>query len=328
MILAHIPFFPVSASEHADRVDLLFAGLLAISAGIILLLVFLILYCVIRYRPGSNADRSPLRLSTIKLELAWTIPTAVIFLCLFVWGASVYLDRDVHAGEPAAVYVVARQWMWDIRYPDGRRDHNRVHVAVGRPVKLMMTSEDVIHSFYVPALRMKQDVVPGRYVTLTFTPTRAGTYPLYCAEYCGTKHSAMLGTLVVESAEEYAQWLASGAPLTPLAEEGRKLFATAGCAGCHMPGSIVHAPTLHGLYGKSVPLMQGGFVMADEQYIHDSIVLPMKDLVAGFAPIMPSFQEQLKETEVLALVEYIKSLPAPPPPRDAPQPDALRKDPK
>lgn len=328
MILARIPFFPVSASEHADRVDLLFAGLLVISLGIILLLSSLILYCVIRYRKGSSADRSPLRISTLKLEMVWTLPTAFIFLCLFAWGASVYLDRDVRAGDPADVYVVARQWMWDIRYPDGRRDHNRVHVAVGQPVKLVMTSEDVIHSFYVPALRMKQDVVPGRYVTLTFTATRPGTYPLYCAEYCGTKHSAMLGTLVVQPADEYAQWLASGTPLTALADEGRKLFATAGCAGCHMPGAMVHAPMLDGLYGRSVPLMQGTFVTADEQYIHDSILLPMKDIVAGYSPIMPSFQGQLKETEVLALVEYIKSLPAPPLPRDGPQPDALRKDPK
>lgn len=324
MIVGRIPFFPVSASDYAERVDLLFAGLMIVSLGIILLLALLILFCVIRYRDGSDVSRAPVRFSTLKMELAWTIPTAVIFLGFFVWGALLYLDRGIPLGEPDRIYVVARQWMWDIRYPNGRRGHNRVHVAVGQPIRLVMTSEDVIHSFFIPALRVKQDVVPGKYVTLSFTASRAGVYPLYCAEYCGTKHSAMLGKLVVHSSEEYGRWLTDGEPLTSLAEEGRALFATAGCAGCHAPGSIVHAPQLDGLFGRSVPLAQGTFVTANEQYIHDSILLPMKDLVVGYAPIMPSFQGQLDETQVLALVEYIKSLPPPPAPRDGPQPEALR----
>ncbi|RYD24465.1 MAG: cytochrome c oxidase subunit II, partial [Verrucomicrobiaceae bacterium] len=324
VIVATLPFFPVSASDYAERVDLLFAGLMIASFGIILLLVSLILFCVIRYRNGSDVSRAPIRFSTMKMELGWTIPTALIFFGFFLWGAHLYLDRGIPPGEPDRIYVVARQWMWDIRYPDGRRGHNSVHVAEGQPIRLVMTSEDVIHSFFVPALRVKQDVVPGKYVTLSFTATRAGIYPLYCAEYCGTKHSAMLGELVVHTEEDYGRWLARGAPLTSLAEQGRKLFATAGCAGCHSPGAIVHAPQLDGLFGRSVPLAQGTFVTADEQYIHDSILLPMKDLLAGYAPIMPSFQGQLDETEVLALVEYIKTLPPPPAPRDGPQPETLR----
>ena len=172
-----------------------------------------------------------------------------------------------------------------------------------------MTSEDVIHSFYLPVMRVKHDVLPDRYVSLSFIPTRAGTYPLFCAEYCGTKHSAMTGELVVMESAAYQNWLAAGESMTAMAIEGRSLFQEKGCAGCHNRGaSIVQAPSLDGLFGSRVPLQDGSFVQADEQYIHDSILLPLKQVVAGYPPLMPSFEGQLKETDVLALVEYIKSL--------------------
>lgn len=326
MNLATLPLFPVSASEHADRVDLLFAGLVIVSIGVMLVLAALITFCVIRYRVGSRADRSPIRTSVIRMEISWSLVTTLIFLGFFVWGASLYLERPAPRPNVNKIYVVARQWMWDIRYPNGTRGHNRVYVALGQPVELIMTSEDVIHSFFVPALRVKQDVLPGRYTTLSFTPNRVGTYPFYCAEYCGTKHSAMLGQLVIQTPEGHASWAKDGATIKPLADEGRALFATAGCAGCHMPGAAVHAPSLENLFGKSVPLSDGNFVKADAQYIHDSILLPLKQVAAGFAPVMPSYQGQLNEAQVLALVEYIKTLGDAENSRDRPNPEMLKKE--
>ena len=326
-----IPFFPVGASEHATQVDYLFLALLVVSAGIVLLLTVLILFSVIRYHAGSAADRTPPRINTRRFEIAWTVAPLIIFIGIFAWGAALYLDRDPPGGVPVEIYVIGRQWMWETRYPDGRREHDRLHVVLGQPVRLILTSEDVIHSFYVPALRVKQDVVPGRYVTLSFTPNRCGEYPIYCAQYCGTAHASMLGVLVILSAVDYAAWLGGGAPVDSLAAEGRALFAEKGCAGCHVPGAAVHAPRLEGLYGKQIPLADGRFVTADAQYIHDCILLPHKNVPAGYAPIMPSYQGQLRETQVIALVEYIKSLhPAAADLRGAdpnrPDPEMLRKD--
>ena len=330
MSLAAIPLFPVSASEHAARVDYLFFGLLAISIGIALLLTFLILYCVVRYRAGSHADRTPMKISSNKIEIAWTIIPGLIFVGLFAWGAALYLDGDRPAKNSDTVYIVARQWMWEMRYSDGRREHNRLHVPIGRPVQLLMTSEDVIHSFYVPAMRMKQDVVPGKYVSLSFTPDRPGTYPLYCAEYCGTKHSEMIGEVTVMKADDYENWLAAGEQLPSFAAEGQSLFAERGCAGCHFPGASVHAPMLQGLYGKSIPLEDGSFILADAQYLRDSILLPLKQVAAGYDPVMPSYQGQLEESQVMALVEYIKSMKDQPVPRISaarPAPEGMRKEP-
>ncbi len=318
MIAMQVPFFPVSASDQATRVDLLFLGLTAISLGMCLVLFAAIWYCAVRYRAGSKADRSPLRISPLKLEIGWTVATALAFGGLFAWGTTVYLWRDSPDEKPLEIYVVGRQWMWEIRYPDGRREHNGLHVPLGRRVKLIMTSEDVIHSFYLPALRMKQDVVPGKYVSLTFVTNRPGDYRLFCAEYCGTKHSAMIGTFSVMKEAEYGNWLAGGGELPSLAERGRALFAERGCAGCHAPGSSVHAPMLEHLYGNPVPLEDGTFVTADAQYLHDSILKPLKQVVAGYEPVMPSYEGRLKETEVIELVEYIKSM-------DAAAPDPLNR---
>lgn len=330
-MMASIPGFPVEASKHAQEVDFLFLGLIIASILIVLLLFVLILYCVVRYRKGSDADRTPVHLKSIKMEISWTLATTVAFLGFFVWGVVLYLDTGDDDPGAERIYVLGRQWMWDIRYPNGRRDHNRLTVPLGRPVRLIMTSEDVIHSLFLPAMRMKQDLVPGRYVSLSFIPNRVGTYPLYCAQYCGTKHSHMLGTLVVLEDQAYQKWLSSGDPIPPMAAEGRRLFAEKGCAGCHAPGASVHAPLLDGLFGSRVPLADGDFVEADEQYLHDSILLPLKQVAAGYTPVMPSYQGQLEETEVLELVEYIKTLgpreiTLPPVEGSGPTPEMIRKE--
>jgi len=326
MNLGQLPLFPVSASDHATQVDYLFLALMAVSAGIVLLLTVLILFSVMRYHAGSAADRTPPRINTRKLEVTWTVLPLIIFTGIFAWGTSLFLDREKPGEAPMEVYVIGRQWMWEIRYPDGRHEHNRLHVALGQPVRLIMTSEDVIHSFFVPALRVKQDVVPGRYVTLSFTPNRCGEYPIYCAQYCGTAHAEMVGVLDVLAPVDYASWLSAGVAPDSLAAQGRALFAEKGCAGCHTPGAAVHAPRLEGLFGKQVALADGRFVTADAQYIHDCILLPHRNVPAGYDPIMPSYQGQLRETEVIALVEYVKSLR--PPAADMRGPEVRRPDPE
>lgn len=327
MIVAGIPGFPVSASDHAMQVDILFAGLLAISVGICLLLFALIGFCMIRYRAGSTADRSPSRVSPIWMEITWTGLTAFAFTGIFAWATVVYFKQNPVAASSIPIHVIGRQWMWEIGYRDGRREHNRLHVPVGRLVKLTMISEDVIHSFYIPALRIKQDVVPGKYVTLSFIANRTGDFPIYCAEYCGTKHSEMIGVLSVMEPTSHAKWVEQGPSVSPLVEQGRKLFADRGCAGCHFQGASVHAPLLDGLHGRQVPLQGGSFVEADDQYLHDSILLPLKQIVAGYEPVMPSYQGQLDEIQVIALVEYLKSLP-PAGPADRIRPDPERLEPR
>jgi cytochrome c oxidase subunit 2 len=206
------------------------------------------------------------------------------------------------------VFVVAKQWMWRLQHPDGRREINELHVARGRAVKLIMTSEDVIHSFFVPAFRVKQDVLPGRYTTLWFTATKDGEFHLFCAEYCGTDHARMGGRIVVLEPAEYARWLNAATPARSMAERGAQLFRQLGCSGCHAAAATVAAPKLEGLYGKPVPLEGGGTVIADERYLRDSILLPRKEVVAGYAPIMPSFAGAVSEDQLLDLIAYIKSL--------------------
>ncbi len=294
------------ASSVASRVDALFIALTVASGLLVLLLVALNLTFLIRYRRGSSAPRGPLRLKQWKLEAGWIAGTTVIFLGFFGWGAWLYLDMQRPPPDAEVIDVVGRQWMWDIRHPGGRREFNTLHVPLGRAIRLRMRSEDVIHSFYVPSFRVKQDLVPGKTVSLWFEPTRTGVFHLFCAEYCGTQHSGMVGQVVVQPPEDHAAWLASGTPDDTAADRGRRLLLHHGCSGCHAAGSVVHAPPLEGLAGKLVPLASGGFARADEAYLRDSILLPKRDVVAGYEPIMPSFQGQLSEGELNALITYLK----------------------
>jgi len=205
------------------------------------------------------------------------------------------------------MYVVAKQWMWKVQHANGRREIDTLHVPLGVPVRLIMTSQDVIHSFYVPDFRVKQDVVPGRYTALWFTATRLGSYPLLCSEYCGTDHAAMIGTVQVLPRVEYRKWLKANTALS-LPQQGRQLFVQFGCSGCHDPGSGIHAPDLRGLYGSRVTLADGTTVVADDSYLHDAMMLPAGRRVDGYAPIMPAYQSRIGEEDVLALIAYIQSL--------------------
>ncbi len=297
------------ASEYAARIDRFSLILLAISMLVAVIVGGLILGFSIRFRSGSNAARHRIPgLLSREIEIGWTAATAFAFLFLFWWLSSSGLTADGVPKDALEVHVVAKQWMWKTRQPNGVREINALHVPVNQPVVVYLNAEDVIHSFYVPDLRIKQDAVPGRTSILHFTANRPGTYDLLCAEYCGTGHSTMLGEVVVMPVAAYARWIDTRPQGETLATEGADLFTSAGCAGCHAAGAAVHAPLLDGLYGRQVPLQDGRMVTADDAYIRDSILLPRRDVVAGFAPIMPDFSKSLDDAQVTALVAYVRSL--------------------
>ncbi|HTL66051.1 MAG TPA: cytochrome c oxidase subunit II [Lacunisphaera sp.] len=302
----------------APRVDLIFWTILGVSAVVVGGLAFANLYFLIRYRRNSPAPRPPLRIKTAWLESAWITATTVIFLGFFFWGASVYLFAERPPAGALTIAVTGRQWMWDIRHENGRREFNELHVPLGEDVRLVLTSEDVIHSFFVPAFRLKQDAVPGRRVSAWFRATKSGTYHIFCAEYCGTAHSGMVGDVVVLPPARYAEWLERGNAMEDLTQRGRRLFLRYNCSGCHDQPAAVHAPVLTELYGAMVPTSDGRMLRADDAYLRDSILWPQKDVVAGYEPLMPSFQNVIPESDLLDLIAYLKSLPGRQPPPAGP----------
>ena len=298
-------WFPVAASDMASRVDVLFYSMVVLT-GLVALAIFalMILFCV-RYRAGSPADRSGVPAQKKWLELGWTFTPLAIFLGIFVWAAVVYAAFYGGSSDAMTVFVVGKQWMWKVEHANGRREIDELHLPLGQPVRVVLSTEDVIHSFYVPAFRIKQDAVPGRYTSIRFTPTREGEYWLHCAEYCGTDHARMGGKVVVMAPAQFAQWLQQGNENRSLAAQGFELFRQLGCSGCHV-NSTVHAPDLTGVYGRTIHLSDGRTLIADEGYLRDSILLPKRDVVAGYEPIMPSFQGQLDEGQLNALITYLK----------------------
>lgn len=303
-----LQMFITQASSLAPRIDALFWTMIVL-CGLVAIGVFaaIIFFCI-RYRRGSRADRSGAHDQSLGLELTWTLAPFVLFIGAFVWSLLLFAQARTPPPDAQTFYIVAKQWMWKVQHPTGQREINTMHVPLGRPIRLTMTSQDVIHSFYVPAFRVKQDVLPGRYTQLWFTATKLGNFSLFCAEYCGMDHSKMGGMVVVSSPADYAAWLAGHATGTSLAQRGASIFRSAGCSGCHSANSSVHAPALEGLYGRPVHLSDGSTVIADERYLHDSILLPQTQVVTGFAAIMPSYSGQLSEEDVIALINYIKSL--------------------
>ena len=302
------PLFPESASTIASRVDALYFFLLAIAIFFSLLIAGLIVYFAVRFHRRQPDEVGARIHGSLVLEIAWTAVPLLIVLVIFVWGASVFFAMARPPDETLDIYVVGKQWMWKFQHLNGAREINELHVPVGQPVKLIMTSEDVIHDLFVPAFRTKADVLPGRYTTIWFQPTKPGTYHLFCAEYCGTRHSGMTGRVVVMDSTEYQTWLSGGAPEGSLAESGAKLFASLACNTCHRPDAQGRGPVLEGLFGKSVTLQNGETVTVDESYVRESILSPAAKVASGFQPIMPTFQGLVSEEQLLELVEYIKSL--------------------
>ena len=304
--------FPVQASTFAPDVDHLLYFLLAVAVFFSLAIFSAIFYFAIRYRRRSENELPRPIHGGMALEILWSVIPLGLTMVMFTWGASIYFNESRPPDNALDIYVVAKQWMWKLEHLGGQREINELHIPVGRAVRLTMTSEDAIHSFFVPAFRTKQDAVPGRYTTTWFTPTKAGKYHLFCAEYCGTNHSRMGGWVYVMEPRDYEAWLSGGTSGGSLAENGQKLFDELACGNCHKPDGSGRCPSLTGLFGKTVQLAGGGTVHADEGYIRESILQPQAKIVAGYGPIMPTFQGLVTEEGVMQLIEYIKSLGPPP----------------
>ncbi len=309
----NFPLFPDQASTTAPRVDQIFLLELGVIAFSGILVFLMITIFMIRYRSGSKADRSDPPTSSRLMEGLWIGIPLVLFLGLFAFSTEVFFELYQPPADATEIYVVGKQWMWYLQHPEGKREINELHLPVGRAVKLRMTSQDVIHSFFVPAFRVKQDVLPGRYTEMWFRPTKPGEYHLFCTEYCGSNHSLMRGTIYVMPEADYEAWLSASRESTQsMAQEGKRLFVQNHCSGCHGADSAVQAPRLEGVYGKQVPVQEGDevrFVLADDRYIHDSVRLPKQHIVAGFKPIMPQYgPEQLSDPDLLKIIQYIKTL--------------------
>jgi len=302
-----ISFIPEQASSISVEVDRLLYFLLAVSVSLTLLIVAAITYFAIRYRRRSERE-VPARIEARwPLQIAWSIIPLGITMVMFAWGARIFSEESRPPRDAIQIYVVAKQWMWKLQHVEGMREMNELHIPVGRPVKLTMTSEDVIHSFYVPAFRTKEDIVPGRYTTTWFTATKPGKYRLFCTEYCGTNHSGMNGWVYAMEPKDYELWMAGG-PKGSLKEEGEKLFQDLACIKCHKEDGSGRCPSLKGLFGQTVLLTGGGTVDADEAYVRESILDPAAKVVDGYQPYMPVFKDRVTEEQVAALIEYVKSM--------------------
>ncbi len=320
-MFSDFPLFPQQASSVAGRVDALYFFLVAVAGFFATVISLAVIVFAVRYRRRKADEVGAHIHGSTALEIAWSVIPLGIVLVIFVWSSAVYLAISRPPRDARDVYVVGKQWMWKVQHPEGRREINELHVPVGRPIRLTMGSEDVIHSFYIPAFRVKADVVPGRLTTLWFEATVPGRYRLFCAEYCGAQHSGMIGWVEAMEPAAFQAWLAGGGEGS-LASSGEKLFQDLACNSCHRPDSQGRGPVLDGLFGRSVTLQNGQTVVADESYLRESIVNPQAKLVAGYPPIMPTFQGLVSEEGLLQLVAYIKSLgpkpgqaaPAAPPP--------------
>jgi cytochrome c oxidase subunit II len=302
------PLFPEQASAMAARVDALFYFLVAVTVFFVALIFFMIVIFAVKYRRRSEDERPRPIEGNFWLEIFWSAIPLGLTMVMFVWGAIIYFDIYNPPNDALEISIVGRQWMWKAQHAEGQREINELHVPVGQAVKLTMTSEDVIHDVFLPAFRIKQDVLPGRYTTLWFQATKAGVYPLYCAEYCGTQHSGMLGRVVVLEPAEFEKWLSGGATGLSMVDQGASLFKRFGCETCHRAGGTSQGPALAGLFGKTVQLQGGNAVTADENYIRESILDPRAKIVSGYQPIMPTFKGLVSEEGLLQLIAYIKSL--------------------
>ena len=307
-MFTNFPIFPEQASAQAAQVDGIYFFMLAVAAFFSLLIAALVVLFAIKYRRRHKGEVGAAIHGSLPLELLWTIIPFLITMVMFGWGAKVFFNLYRPPAGAMEIYIVGKQWMWKAQHMDGLREINELHVPVGRPVKLIMGAEDVLHSFYIPAFRVKADVIPGRYNVLWFTATKPGRYHLFCAEYCGTKHSGMIGWIYAMEPTAYQTWLSGGSASETPAAAGEKLFQDFACSSCHRSDALARAPELKGLFGKTVELQGGGTAVADESYIRESIVLPQAKIVNGFPPIMPTFQGLVSEEQLLQLIAYVRSL--------------------
>jgi cytochrome c oxidase subunit II len=307
-MLTNLPFFPEQASAQAAQVDAIYFFMVAVTAFFALLISVLLWVFAIKYRRRDDDEIGVAIHGSLALELLWTIIPFGIAMVMFAWGAKVFFDLYRPPQGAMEIFIVGKQWMWKAQHADGMREINELHVPIGRPVKLIMGSEDVIHSYYIPAFRVKADVIPGRYNSLWFTAIKPGRYKLFCAEYCGTRHSGMIGWVTAMGPADFQAWLGGGSTTTSPIAAGEKLFNALACNTCHQAGTQARGPSLAGIYGKSVELQGGGTVTVDDAYLRESIVAPQAKIVSGFQPIMPTFQGLVTEEQLLQLIAYVRSL--------------------
>lgn len=307
-MIADISIWTSPASTTAERVDQLFFFLVTVCGAVGMLVAVLMIFFSIRYRrrPGETGSPPPSP-QPRSLELAWTVAPLAVFVVIFAWGAEVYLTAYIPPDDAMPIYGVGKQWMWKFQHPQGQREINSLHVPVGQPVKLLLVSEDVIHSFFVPAFRVHMDVLPQRYTSVWFQATQPGRFHLFCSQYCGTDHSEMVGQVVAMEPSEYQTWLTQGAEGS-LALRGRQVFLKYRCLSCHSRGGNARAPSLENLYGTMVALRDGTTTAANDDYIRNSILRPSDQIVAGYNDIMPAFAGQIGEEEIVAVIEFIRSL--------------------
>ena len=304
-----LKFWPDSASSVSGQVNFFFVLMVVLCTSVAVAIAVFLIYSTLRYhRKHDNEMGRPTRYR-IPVEVAWTVIPFFFFMGMFAWGSKLYFDIERPPDNAIKMYAIGQQWMWELQHPEGQREINELHIPVGRPVRLSLISQDVLHSFFVPAFRTKQDALPGRYTTTWFKATVPGKYHLFCAEYCGAKHSGMIGWIYAMEPQDYQKWLTEGAAEGSLASQGEKFFHQFGCANCHHFERQGRAPYLKDLYGRRVEIAGGQTVIADESYIRESILNPNAKIAYGFEPnIMPNFTGQLTENQVLALISYVKAL--------------------
>jgi cytochrome c oxidase subunit 2 len=307
MMLSDFPLWPEQASTVAPGVDALMTFMCIVTGTVSILIFVVIFYLAIKYRRTPENELAQDYEPPKALEAAWIIIPFLIFMFMFVWGSWLYFRIQRVPDNALDIYASAKQWMWKFQHPSGQREINTLHVPVGRPIRITMASEDVIHSLYFPAFRVKADVLPNRYRTMWFQATKTGRFHIFCAEYCGTEHSGMIGWVEVMEPADYQKWLAGGAEGS-LASQGEKLFQKYACSTCHTNDATSRGPVLLGLYGTNVTLNNDTTVVADENYIRESILNPQAKIVKGYTGIMPTFQGQMSEDDLLKLVSYIHSL--------------------
>ena len=307
-MLEGIPLFPEQASNFAPMVDNLYFGVTAITAFFAILIVVLVVVFAIKYRDKTGQKVGAPITGSIPLELGWSIIPFIISMAIFVWATIVFFHLVRAPEQTLEIYSTGKRWMWRFQHLDGASEINTLHVPLGRPVKVIFTSEDVLHSLFIPAFRVKADAIPGRYSSIWFTATKTGEYHLFCTEYCGTKHSGMIGTVTVMEPGDYQAWLSGGGGMS-MASRGEQLFQQLGCVGCHLDNGSGRGPALAGKYGMQETLANGTTVTVDDTYIRESILTPQMKLVAGYGPVMPTFQGLVNEEGVMSLIEYIKTLP-------------------
>jgi len=305
-----IPLFPEQASTIAPRVDNLYFFIVAVTAFFAVLVSVVVIVFAVKYRTNDPLAVGERIHGSIPLELGWSIIPFIIAVVIFAWAADVFFDISRPPDQTLEVYATGKRWMWKFQHIDGQNEINELHVPVGRAVKVTFTSEDVLHSMYFPSFRVKADAIPGRYSTVWFIPSKVGEYHLFCAEYCGTRHSGMVGRVVVMEPAAYQSWLSGTLGTTSLSQRGEQLFNDLACNTCHRNDGSGRGPSLVAKFGRQERLDSGGMVTIDESYVRESILMPQAKLVLGYKPLMPTFQGLVSEENVLALVEYVKSLQA------------------